>query len=167
MQYAGAGSGGSVTPLPPATPDRPNAFEPVMGGAPAAAEPASAGRFPAGFEPAPFIAQATQQFRKLQAAYDAGDRKALADVLTPEMFAEIDREITERGTHVPTEVASLEATVLDVSTEGGSHWASVHFQGMLREDGAVLPKPFDEIWNLVKPVNGKTGWLLAGIRQTA
>ena len=43
----------------------------------------------------------------------------------------------------------------------------MHFQGMLREDGAVLPKPFDEIWNLVKPVDGKTGWLLAGIRQTA
>jgi predicted lipid-binding transport protein (Tim44 family) len=64
-------------------------------------------------------------------------------------------------------VASLEATVLDVSTEGGNHWASVHFQGMLREDGAVLPKPFDEIWNLVKPVDGKSGWLLAGIRQTA
>jgi predicted lipid-binding transport protein (Tim44 family) len=167
MQYAGAGSGGSVAPLPPATLDRSNAFEPIMGSAPVAVEPASAGRFPAGFDPVPFVAQATQQFRKLQAAYDAGDRKALADVLTPEMYAEIDREIAERGTHVPTEVASLEATVLDVSTEGGSHWASVHFQGMLREDGAVLPKPFDEIWNLVKPVNGKTGWLLAGIRQTA
>jgi predicted lipid-binding transport protein (Tim44 family) len=107
------------------------------------------------------------QFRKLQAAYDSGDRKALADVLTPEMYAEIDKEIAERGTHAATEVASLDATVLDVSTEGGNHWASVHFQGMLREDGAVLPKPFDEIWNLVKPVDGKSGWLLAGIRQTA
>jgi predicted lipid-binding transport protein (Tim44 family) len=167
MQYAGAGSSGSGTQLPPAKLDRSNAFEPVMGGAPAATEVAGAGRFPAGFDPVPFVAQATQQFRNLQAAYDTGDRKALADVLTPEMYAEIDRDIAERGTHVPTEVASLEATVLDVSTEGGSHWASVHFQGILREDGAVLPKPFDEIWNLVKPVNGKTGWLLAGIRQSA
>ncbi len=111
--------------------------------------------------------QATLQFRKLQAAYDAGDRKALADVLTPEMFAEIDKEIAERGTHVATEVTALEATVLEVATEGDSHWASVHFQGTLREDGAVLPKPFDEVWNLVKPVDGKTGWLLAGIRQPA
>jgi predicted lipid-binding transport protein (Tim44 family) len=167
MQYAGAGPAGSVTSLPPATLDRSLAFEPVMGGATAAAEPPSSGRFPAGFDTAPFVAQATQQFRKVQAAYDAGDRKALADVLTPEMYAEIDREIAARGTHVPTEVDSLEATVLDVSTEGGSHWASVHFQGMLREDGAVLAKPFDEIWNLVKPVDGKTGWMLAGIRQMA
>jgi predicted lipid-binding transport protein (Tim44 family) len=167
MQYAGAGSARSVTSLPPATLDRSSAFEPVMGGAPTAVAPVQAAPFPAGFDPAPFVAQATQQFRKLQAAYDAGDRKALADVLTPEMYAEIDKEIAERGTHTPTEVASLEATILDVSTEGGNHWASVHFQGMLREDGAVLPKPFDEIWNLVKPVDGKSGWLLAGIRQTA
>jgi predicted lipid-binding transport protein (Tim44 family) len=171
MQYAGAGavsgSGGPVTPLPPATQDRSNAFEPVFGGAAAAAVPAQTAQFPAGFDPAPFVAQAKLQFRKLQAAYDTGDRKALADVLTPEMYAEIDKEISERGTHAATEVASLDATILDVSTEGGNHWASVHFQGMLREDGAVLPKPFDEIWNLVKPVDGKSGWLLAGIRQTA
>ena len=171
MEYAGAGavsgSRGSVAPSPPATQDRANAFEPVFGGAQVAAAPAPAAQFPPGFDPAPFAAQATLQFRKLQAAYDAGDRKALADVLTPEMYAEIDKEIAERGTHAPTEVASLDATVLDVSTEGGNHWASVHFQGMLREDGAVLPKPFDEIWNLVKPVDGKSGWLLAGIRQTA
>jgi predicted lipid-binding transport protein (Tim44 family) len=183
MQYVGAGagsgsgsgSGESATPLPPSTQDRSNAFEPVFGGAPSAAAPFPAApqatppvaNFPAGFDPAPFVAQATLQFRRLQAAYDAGDRKALADVLTPEMYAEIDRELAERGPHAATEVASLDATVLDVSTEGGNHWASVHFQGMLREDGAVLPKPFDEIWNLVKPVDGKSGWLLAGIRQTA
>ena len=167
MQYAGAGAGGSVAPLPPASPDRSNTFEPVFGGAQVTAAPTPAARFPTGFDPAPFVAQATLQFRKLQAAYDAGDRKALADVLTPEMYAEIDKEIAERGTHAPTEVTSLEATVLDISTEGGNHWASVHFQGMLCEDGAVLPKPFDEIWNLVKPVDGKSGWLLAGIRQTA
>ena len=171
MQYAGAGagsiSGGSVAPLPPATPDRSAAFEPVFGGAPALAAATPAAQFPPGFDPAPFVTQAMLQFRKLQAAYDSGDRKALADVLTPEMYAEIDKEIAGRGVHAPTEVASLEAAVLDVSTEGDSHWASVHFQGMLREDGAVLPKPFDEIWNLVKPVDGKSGWLLAGIRQTA
>jgi predicted lipid-binding transport protein (Tim44 family) len=169
MQYVGAGAGsgssGSAPPLSSAAPDRSSAFEPVFGGAMPA--PAQTTQFPAGFDPVPFVAQATLQFRKLQAAYDAGDRKALADVLTPEMYAEIDKDLVERGPHAATEVVSLDATLLDVSTEGGNHWASVHFQGMLREDGAVLPKPFDEIWNLVKPVDGKSGWLLAGIRQTA
>jgi predicted lipid-binding transport protein (Tim44 family) len=165
MQYAGAAAGGSVAPMAPAKAERSNAFEPAFGGSPAAPEATAGGRYPPGFDAAPFVQQATLQFRKLQSAYDGGDRKALADVLTPDMFAEIDKEIAERGTHVPTEVTALEATVLEVTTEGDQHWASVHFQGTLREDGAVLPKPFEEIWNLVKPVDGKTGWLLAGIRQ--
>ena len=167
MQYVSATPGtahtGLVTPSPSSGT---NAFEPAFGGAANASEPTS-GKFPAGFDPLPFVQQATLQFRKLQAAYDAGDRKALADVLTPEMFAEIDKEIAERGAHTPTDVADLDASVLEVTTEGDRHWASVHFKGSLREDGAVFPKPFDEIWNLVKPVDGKTGWLLAGIRQLA
>jgi len=169
LQYAGAGAaqGGSAGQLPPASQAGANRFEPVFGAATVATDSPMAARFPPGFDPAPFVQQATLQFRKLQAAYDSGDRKALADVLTPEMYAEIDKEIAERGAHTPTEVAALEAAVLEVTTEGDRHWASVHFTGMLREDGTVLPKPFDEIWNLVKPVDGKTGWLLAGIRQPA
>ena len=30
-----------------------------------------------------------------------------------------------------------------------------------------MPKAFDEMWNLVKPVDGSSGWLLAGIQQYA
>ena len=47
------------------------------------------------------------------------------------------------------------------------HWASVRFTGLTREDGAPQPTPLDEVWNLSKPVDGSSGWLLAGIRQTA
>ena len=173
LQYAAAGTDTGVTlgaSQPPSTAQQPaNRFEPVFptASASAAAPSPASGRFPAGFDPAPFLQQAKLQFRKLQAAYDSGDRGALANVMTPEMYAEIDKEIVERGTHVPTEVAELDATVLEVTTEGGSHWASVHFKGMLREDGMLLPKAFDEIWNLVKPIDGNTGWQLAGIRQLA
>ncbi len=173
LQYAGTGAPAAVTPipspaLPPAAQPPVNRFEPTFGAATTTAPTAPAyGKFPQGFDPAPFLQQAKLQFRKLQAAYDSGDRKALADVMTPEMFAEIDKEIAERGIHVATEVAELDAVVLDVTTEGDRHWASVHFTGMLREDGMVLPKSFDEVWNLVKPVDGTAGWLLAGIRQLA
>ncbi len=166
MQYAAAGAApGGMPPLPRSA--GASRFEPTLGGVTAPADSPSAGQFPAGFDPAPFLQQAKLQFRKLEAAYDAGDRKALADVMTPELFAEIDKEIAERGHHVATEVDALEAAVLDVTTEGDRHWASVHFTGTLREDGMLLGKPFDEVWNLVKPVDGKTGWLLAGIRQLA
>ena len=36
---------------------------------------------------------------------------------------------------------------------------------MLREDGVAQPKSVVEVWNLVKPVDGSSGWLLAGIQQ--
>ncbi len=165
MQYAGAAPGRVEPHVGPA----PARFEPVMGGAAPAAAPAAAaadGKFPAGFDPAPFVEQGKLQFRKLQAAYDAGDRKALSEVMTPEMFAEVSGELTGRTTQTPTEVMQLDARVLEAATEGNRHWMSIQFTGLLREDGTVLPKEFDEIWNLTKPVDGSSGWLLAGIQQT-
>jgi predicted lipid-binding transport protein (Tim44 family) len=156
LQYAGA-------PATRVEPSMSTRLEPVMGGAPA--QPAAANRYPPGFDAVAFVDQAKQQFRKLQAAYDAGDRKALAEVMTPEMFSEVEGDLAARGRHEPTEITRLDADVTDVATEGDKHWMSVRFNGMLREDGTVLPKEFDEVWNLVKPVDGSSGWLLAGIQQ--
>ena len=73
---------------------------------------------PPGFDVDGFVRQAKMQFIRLQAAYDAGDRAALAEVMTPEMLAEIARELAGRGEHQPTEVVSLDADVLEVTTEG-------------------------------------------------
>jgi predicted lipid-binding transport protein (Tim44 family) len=39
----------------------------------------------------------------------------------------------------------------------------VRFSGTAREGGAL--EPFDEVWNLAKPVDGSSGWLIAGIQQ--
>ncbi|HJU24146.1 MAG TPA: Tim44-like domain-containing protein [Casimicrobiaceae bacterium] len=122
---------------------------------------------PPGFEPAPFIAQAKQQFRRLQAAYDRGDRALLADVTTPQMQAEIGRELDTRGAHIATDVVTLDADVVEVVQEGDRYIASVRFHGTLREDGNATPQPFEELWHLVKPVDGSSGWLLAGIQQYA
>ena len=167
MQYAGLGATpGAAQRQEPYVAASADKLEPVIGSAivqPALAAPAS--RFPPGFDPAPFVEQAKVQFRKLQAAYDAADRKALAEVMTPEMFAQVSSEIAQRGAHIPTEVMRLDAEVLEATTEGDRHWVSVEFKGLLREDGTVLPKEFEEIWNLSKPVDGSTGWLLAGIQQ--
>ena len=125
----------------------------------------SRGRFPPGFDPKPFLEQARMQFTRLQAAYDEGDRTMLADVMTPELFAEVSQELDARRSHVPTEIVALNPEIVEVATEGDQHWASVRFRGLLREDGGPLPRPFDEMWNLVKPADGSSGWLLAGIRQ--
>ncbi len=141
-------------------PGAPMAFDTPWNPAPAAR------RMPAGFEPAAFLEQARLQFRRLQDAHDRGDREALANVTTPAMYREIVRDLDERKAQAPTEIVTLDANLLDVAEQGSRYVASIRFEGSLREDGARDAAPFVEIWNLEKPVNGSTGWLLAGIQQT-
>ena len=155
FQYAGA------SPPREPSPPEPGPLVDTTWGAPVG------GKYPAGFDPVPFIAQAKQQFRRLQAAYDRGDRALLADVTTPEMNAEIGRDLDARRPQIPTEVVTLDADVLEVVQEGARYVATVRFHGTLREDGNAVAQPFEEMWHLVKPVDGSSGWLLAGIQQYA
>ena len=60
---------------------------------------------------------------------------------------------------------SLHADLLEVVTEGNQHWASVRFSGTIRESAAGPTEGFEEVWNLAKPVDGSSGWTLAGIQQ--
>ena len=83
------------------------------------------------------------------------------------MHAEISRDMATRGTQQPTDVVTLDAEIVEVVREGDQYVASVRFHGSLREDGARDAQPFEEMWNLVKPVDGSSGWLLAGIQQFA
>jgi predicted lipid-binding transport protein (Tim44 family) len=142
----------------------PGSIAPQQIGGPMPAEPGAA--VPSDFDTERFLAQARVGFNQLQAAFDKGDRRMLADMMTPEMYDEVSRDLqTGRNEH-PTEVVKLDTQVIEVTTEGDRHWASVHFSGLLREDGKPLPTEFDEVWHLTKPVDGSHGWLLAGIQQT-
>ncbi|MEO7761251.1 MAG: Tim44-like domain-containing protein [Casimicrobiaceae bacterium] len=153
---AGAGAAGRTTPQPPL-------FGGAGGTTAAVAEVAKP--YPPGFEPEPFLRQAKLNFARLQGAYDTADSSTLHDVMTPEMFAEVNKDLAARATHHPTEIVTLNAEMVEVVTEGNAHWASVRFTGLLREDNAPTPEPFDEVWNLTKAASGETGWLLAGIQQ--
>ena len=165
MSRRAAVPGGGSIALPPREPDpRASAFEPRFGGAvQPAANPA---HWPDGFDAERFARQALQQFRSVQRAYDNGDTAALADVMTPELYTEAVKDLRARGVHVPTQFDTLDADVLDVSTEADLYWVSVRFHGLSREDGASAPQAFDEVWNLSKPVDGSSGWLVAGIQQS-
>jgi predicted lipid-binding transport protein (Tim44 family) len=122
---------------------------------------------PEGFDADRFATEAKRQFIRLQGSYDSADRATLSAVMTSEMYTEIGRELDQRGAHQATEIVKLDADVLEASTEGDKHWASVRFTGLVREDGEPSPKSIDEVWNLTKPVRGTSGWLLAGITQAA
>jgi predicted lipid-binding transport protein (Tim44 family) len=139
-----------------------NAHMPAMAeSAPGAAILAAHG-IPAGFDVTGFERGAKLNFIKLQAANDAGDLDELRELTTREMFAELSRDI-HPGNH--TDVVSLNADLLEVVTEGDKHWASVRFSGSVREASGAQAEDFQEVWNLVKPTNGSSGWLLAGIQQ--
>lgn len=133
----------------------------------ASAEPNSvASRIPAGFDVDGFLQGARQQFVRLQAAFDAASLSDLREFTADELYPELARQITERGAAAQrTDVVQLNAELLSVETQGLEYVASVRFNGMIRESEHDAATPFDEVWNLTKPVAGGSGWLLAGIQQ--
>ena len=154
MQYAGAGG---VNPPPQA----------VAAAQYGAAAPTAA-NVPAGFDSEGFLRIAKLNFVRLQAANDAKNMDDIREFVAPEMFAEFQMEMNERG-NAPqqTDVVTLNAELLEVVTEGNRHLASVHFSGMIREAVGAPAVPFDEVWNLAKPVSGDKGWVIAGIQQVS
>ena len=119
---------------------------------------------PAGFDKAGFEEQAKKQFMSLQAANDKGDLDAVRDFATDEFYNQIAKDVVG-GNKEATHVEELHANLMGIETERGQYWASVEFSGKMREDGMVMGSAFSEVWNLVKPVDGSKGWLVAGIQQ--
>jgi len=117
---------------------------------------------PSGFDVSGFERGAKLNFIKLQAANDAGNLAELRELTTQDMYEELARDV-HTGNH--TDVVSLNADLLEVVTEGDKYWASVRFSGSVREAPNAAAEDFQEVWNLVKPTNGSSGWLLAGIQQ--
>lgn len=136
----------------------------VMAQPPVSAPAGSGGavRVPAGFDMTGFLRTAKMQFIRLQAANDSGRVDEIRDFTTPEMFEELRAEI--RGGQ-QTDVVALNADLLELAQEKDSYWASVRFSGTVREEQGGEPVGFEEVWNLVKPADGSSGWLLAGIQQ--
>src|SRR5712671_2815761 len=107
---------------------------------------------PAGFDTASFLRGAKMNFVKLQAANDLGNLDEIREFTTAEMFSELNKDVQERASAPQhTDVAGLQADLLEIATESGKHWASVRFSGTVRESRDDAPVDFEEVWNLVKP----------------
>ena len=119
-------------------------------------------RVPAGFDAAGFLRAAKMNFIKLQIANDSGRLDEVREFTTPELFDELRTDI-QAGSH--TDVVSLNADLLELANEKNNYWASVRVSGLVRETAGAEPVGFEEVWNLVKPADGSSGWLLAGIQQ--
>jgi predicted lipid-binding transport protein (Tim44 family) len=118
------------------------------------------------FDQESFLINAKKHFVHLQDAWDQGDLAKLKEFATAEMFEELRQDLEARATlQNRTEVLTLEADLLGIESSSDVYMASVRFSGMIREQSDGPAESFVEVWNLIKPVNGQGGWVLAGIQQ--
>jgi predicted lipid-binding transport protein (Tim44 family) len=166
FQGAGASGQGVTRFTGGSSESGPQVSRPLPAFAAPSAAPAHEATVPAGFDVDGFLRNAKVQFIRLQAANDAGDLDDLREFTSPEVFAELRLDISERGSNLNrTDVVTLNAELLGVETSGNDYLATVHFSGMIRESEGVEAEAFDEVWVLAKPVSGGSGWVLAGIHQ--
>jgi len=123
---------------------------------------------PSDFDVPGFISAAKHNFITLQAAWDRADIPALRAMMTDSMLIEIQSQLSERTELIQgpntTEVVMLEAQLLGIEDLGQGYMASVEFSGMIREEMHAGPSPFREVWNMTRPKEGQTGWLVAGVQ---
>lgn len=172
MQYAHASTGtqGRGHSSAQQVPAYQVAMPATSGGASAGAIGSALGmrRMPAGIDAQAFEHNAKVNFVRLQAAHDAGDLEVLRSFTTPELFAVLKCEFADYtcAAH-PSEMLNLQAEVTDVEEASDHYVVTVRFTGQIRADNDDFPEVFDERWHLVKDRNGSSGWLLAGIQQSA
>jgi predicted lipid-binding transport protein (Tim44 family) len=124
---------------------------------------------PAGFDSEGFLSSAKGNFVSLQAAWDRADISALRAMMTDTMLREIQSQLAEREAHTGgpvnmTEVVMIDAHLLGIEDLGNDYMASVEFSGMIREEPSAGASPFREVWNMIKPKSGQSGWLVAGVQ---
>jgi predicted lipid-binding transport protein (Tim44 family) len=166
LQYAGAGlqDAHARADRTPAFGSGGNAQASSAAGVAAAAP----GSLPPGFDAPGFERIAKLIFIRMQAANDAGNLDDLRQFATPEMFATFRLELQDRqGKAQQTDVVQLDAQVIDFVQEADRQIVSVRYHGLIREEQEAPATPFDEVWHLVKPVDGSREWAIAGIAQTA
>ncbi len=179
-QLAGAGAGAGSAPTAPIrqidlrpgadqavqrTATEP-AFKAFDGSAPAAVGAMVQAR-PEGFDAEAFERIAKMIFIRLQAANDSGSVDDLRKFTTPELFASLRLDLQDRdGAAQQTDVVQIAATVVDTVQDSDQWIVSVRFNGLIREQTGAVAEPFDELWHLVRPLDGSSDWAIAGITQT-
>jgi len=124
---------------------------------------------PAGFDAEGFLRACKANFVTLQDAWDRSDIQSLRSMMTDDMLEQIKTQLADRESHTggqvnKTDVVMLDAQLLGIEELSDVYMASVEFSGMIREDASAGASPFREVWNMTKPRNGGSGWLVAGVQ---
>lgn len=157
MQYAGLPQAGQMG-MPP---------QALTGSGTLIPSAASQNTRPDWFEDEAFLRGAKGHFIRLQEAYDRGNLQDIREYTTPEVFAEIQLQLQERGNAAnKTDVLQLNAEMLSVVTEDNLVIASVRFTGLLREEEGASATAINEIWHIQKSAaDQNASWFVAGIQQ--
>lgn len=117
------------------------------------------------FDETEFLRLAKTIFIRLQAAYDAKNLADIREFTLPDIFAEVQMQIQERG-DVPnyTEVLHIDASLINHEIESDSMIASVMFTGQIRETRDAAPETIKETWHFKQDKLSRQ-WLVAGIQQ--
>ena len=141
----------------------------IGGSQPTAFQSSQTWGVPEGFDTDSFVEAAKRNFITLQEAWDRADMDSLKAMMTDGMLSEIKSQLAEREANFPgqpnkTEVVKLDAQLLGIEELPEVYMASVEFNGVIREEAESAPSPFREVWNMTKPRNGNSGWLVAGVQ---
>jgi predicted lipid-binding transport protein (Tim44 family) len=117
------------------------------------------------FDETAFLRQAKSTFIRMQTAYDEKNLTDIREFTAPQIFAEIQMQLQERGDEPNfTEVVSVDASIMEVAKELQSDIASVLFTAQIRESKESPIENVKEIWHFRKDVF-HSAWKVAGIQQ--
>ncbi|MDQ6974373.1 MAG: Tim44-like domain-containing protein [Mariprofundaceae bacterium] len=124
-----------------------------------------------------FIPAAKDIFMRMQTSWDNKDMDNIRTFCTPEIASRIELDIHALGdTQTKTEVAMLNAEILDTWVESDYEWVAVKFSALLKEDtlastGEILESDsnnLDETWIFRHPQQSDDPtWYLSGIQQAS
>lgn len=122
---------------------------------------------PGWFSAQSFTEGSKTHFMRMQAAWDRGDLRDIAEYTTPELYAALQAERLRTGTEDSfTEVVQLNAELLGTQRDGEHLVASIRFSGLIREERGAAPEAFSEIWHVIHDWEQAGGdWYVAGIQQ--
>lgn len=128
---------------------------------------------PVHFDESAFLREAKVMFNRLQAAYDQKNMEDLRKFTTPEVLAEAQLQLQERGNEENhTDIIQLNADLLDIQNESQrvanidmqGAVASVRFSGLIQENRNEPAASFNEVWHFKKDAGAS--WKVAGIEQS-
>ncbi|MBI4562975.1 MAG: Tim44 domain-containing protein [Candidatus Rokubacteria bacterium] len=132
------------------------------------------------FAPATFVGTASDLFFRVQAGWMSRDMGSVREILTPEMYAEMQKECdrlkAQRRVNHLENIAVRSVEVTEAWQEGGQDYVTVRFlaslldytadeaTGQVVEGNRTEPVKFEEYWTFVRPV-GPGPWKLTAIQQ--